>query len=148
MIVDKQLSLFFTAILTCCSVDTITRERKTQKWVRTPLAIFSLWTSASNSTSLASFYVTGKCMSRLNVSAMDTRDAKGRGRFFPFFPEQHIFPGKVTKDYWYWQSIYYPAKEVILFLKTIAIKTCPYQSMSTGAGMLFGQRNLFSLRQT
>lgn len=87
-------------------------------------------------------------MSRLNVSAMDTRDAKGRGRFFPFFPEQHIFPGKVTKDYWYWQSIYYPAKEVILFLKTIAIKTCPYQSMSTGAGMLFGQRNLFSLRQT
>ncbi|KAK4014938.1 glycoprotein-N-acetylgalactosamine 3-beta-galactosyltransferase 1 [Daphnia magna] len=53
----------------------------------------------------------GKCMSRLNVSAMDTRDAKGRGRFFPFFPEQHIFPGKVTKDYWYWQSIYYPAKE-------------------------------------
>ncbi|XP_046454474.1 glycoprotein-N-acetylgalactosamine 3-beta-galactosyltransferase 1-like [Daphnia pulex] len=53
----------------------------------------------------------GKCMSRLNVSAMDTRDSQGRGRFFPFFPEQHIFPGKVTKDYWYWQAIYYPAKE-------------------------------------
>ncbi len=57
-------------------------------------------------------YHTGKCMSRLNVSAMDTRDAQGRGRFFPFFPEQHIFPGKVTKDYWYCQAIYYPAKEV------------------------------------
>nr|CAH0099549.1 unnamed protein product [Daphnia galeata] len=53
----------------------------------------------------------GKCMSRLNVSAMDTRDSQGSGRFFPFFPEQHIFPGKVSKDYWYWQAIYYPAKE-------------------------------------
>ncbi len=51
-------------------------------------------------------------MSMLNVSAMDTRDSKGRGRFFPFIPDQHIFPGKVTKDYWYWQAIYYPAKEV------------------------------------
>ena len=26
----------------------------------------------------------GKCWSNLNVSAMDTRDSKGRGRFFPF----------------------------------------------------------------
>lgn len=51
-------------------------------------------------------------MSRLNVSAMDTRDSKGRGRFFPFVPEQHIFPGKVTKDYWYWQAVYYPPKQV------------------------------------
>ena len=51
-------------------------------------------------------------MSRLNVSTMDTRDSEGRGRFFPFVPEQHIFPGKITSDYWYWQAIYYPPKKV------------------------------------
>lgn len=52
-------------------------------------------------------------MKGLNVSAMDTRDANGRGRFFPFIPEQHIRPGKIVKDYWYWQAIYYPPKEVL-----------------------------------
>ena len=57
----------------------------------------------------------GKCMSNLNVTAMDTRDSKGRGRFFPFVPDQHLFPGKPTKKYWYWTSIYYPMKEVISY---------------------------------
>ncbi|XP_046455013.1 glycoprotein-N-acetylgalactosamine 3-beta-galactosyltransferase 1-like [Daphnia pulex] len=50
----------------------------------------------------------GKCMENLNVSTMDTRDSKGRGRFFPFVPEQHYFPGKITPSYWYWNNIYYP----------------------------------------
>ncbi|XP_046455009.1 glycoprotein-N-acetylgalactosamine 3-beta-galactosyltransferase 1-like [Daphnia pulex] len=50
----------------------------------------------------------GKCMENLNVSTMDTRDSKGRGRFFPFVPEQHYFPGKITPTYWYWNNIYYP----------------------------------------
>ncbi|XP_057381630.1 glycoprotein-N-acetylgalactosamine 3-beta-galactosyltransferase 1-like [Daphnia carinata] len=49
----------------------------------------------------------GKCMQNLNVSAMDTRDSKGRGRFFPFVPEQHYFAGKITPSYWYWNNIYY-----------------------------------------
>ena len=63
----------------------------------------------------------GKCMSNLNVSAMDTRDSKGRGRFFPFIPEQHLITGKPTKDYWYWTSIFYPVKEVkyLLIYKSV-----------------------------
>ena len=48
----------------------------------------------------------------MNVKAMDTRDAYGRGRFFPFVPEHHLIPGHVNKDFWYWNYIYYPVKEV------------------------------------
>ena len=51
----------------------------------------------------------GKCMENLNVQAGDSRDSKGRGRFFPFVPEQQIFP--VQKNSWYWKYIYYPAEE-------------------------------------
>ncbi|XP_046656575.1 glycoprotein-N-acetylgalactosamine 3-beta-galactosyltransferase 1-like isoform X2 [Daphnia pulicaria] len=50
----------------------------------------------------------GKCMENLNVSTMDTRDSKGRGRFFPFVPDSVYFPGKITTNYWYWKNIYYP----------------------------------------
>ena len=52
-------------------------------------------------------------MENLNVSTMDTRDSKGRGRFFPFVPEQHMFPGKISSGYWYWNNIYYPPTQVI-----------------------------------
>ena len=55
----------------------------------------------------------GKCMSNLNVSAMDTRDSKGRGRFFPFQPDKHLFSQLwKKKDFWYWKYIYYPVKKV------------------------------------
>lgn len=51
----------------------------------------------------------GKCLQNVNVTAGDTRDENGRGRFFPMAPENHLVPEPITS--WYWSHIYYPTKD-------------------------------------
>lgn len=42
----------------------------------------------------------GKCLESLNVTAVDTRDSFGRGRFFPFSVEKNVVPGYITEKLW------------------------------------------------
>lgn len=49
----------------------------------------------------------GKCMENVNVTAGDTRDSEGRGRFFPFMPRLHLHPELIGSDSWYWNYSYY-----------------------------------------
>ena len=53
----------------------------------------------------------GKCMEKLQVAAMDTRDKYGRSRFFPMAPKSHVHLGNDT-NHWYWSLAYYPIKQV------------------------------------
>ncbi|KAH8378271.1 hypothetical protein KR093_010476, partial [Drosophila rubida] len=53
----------------------------------------------------------GKCMEKLNVTAGDSRDWKGRGRMFPFVPEHHLIANSRDKKFWYWQYIFYKTDE-------------------------------------
>ncbi|XP_026735096.1 glycoprotein-N-acetylgalactosamine 3-beta-galactosyltransferase 1 isoform X2 [Trichoplusia ni] len=52
----------------------------------------------------------GKCLDKIGVRAMDSRDELQRGRFFPFVPQDHLFPNK-DKNFWYWNYIFYPTDE-------------------------------------
>lgn len=54
----------------------------------------------------------GLCLENVNVLAGDSRDSIGRGRFFPFEPEEHLLPPQHEKNYWYWNYIYYKTDEV------------------------------------
>ncbi|EDV90270.1 GH23497 [Drosophila grimshawi] len=54
----------------------------------------------------------GECLENVKVLAGDSRDANGRGRFFPFVPEHHLIPSFMDKEFWYWEYIYYKTDEV------------------------------------
>ncbi|RWS22150.1 glycoprotein-N-acetylgalactosamine 3-beta-galactosyltransferase 1-like protein, partial [Leptotrombidium deliense] len=52
----------------------------------------------------------GLCMQSLSVKAGDSRDALGRGRFFPYSFEQHIVGLNSFNRLWYPKNIYYPSE--------------------------------------
>ena len=54
----------------------------------------------------------GICMQNLNVTAGDSRDERGRGRFFAVVPEKMIVPNIMPKGYWLFGYSYYPIEVV------------------------------------
>lgn len=53
----------------------------------------------------------GQCLQAVGVEIGDSRDSLARETFHPFQPEDHLIPGAVPKDNWYWSYNYYKAKE-------------------------------------
>ena len=57
----------------------------------------------------------GKCMENLRIKMGDTRDASGKGRFFPLVPEKHLNPGLMDEQsQWYRKNKFYNSTEVVL----------------------------------
>ena len=57
----------------------------------------------------------GLCLESVNVTAGDTRDKEGKGRFFPLSPELLVFPN-TTQPSWYWKYMFYPSSKVRPYL--------------------------------
>ena len=53
----------------------------------------------------------GKCLANVNVTAGDSRDEKGRARFFALVPDQIVVPGTKDPDFWYWKNQFYPSED-------------------------------------
>ncbi|RXG72219.1 Glycoprotein-N-acetylgalactosamine 3-beta-galactosyltransferase 1 [Armadillidium vulgare] len=52
----------------------------------------------------------GKCLDKVGVIAMDSRDEKERGRFFPMAPDNHLISGKIGSKHWFWNYTFYDEK--------------------------------------
>ena len=65
----------------------------------------------------------GKCMENLKIKMGDSRDAYGKGRFFPLVPEKHLNSGMMDEQsQWYRKNKFYNSTEVdatcIIFCNT------------------------------
>lgn len=54
----------------------------------------------------------GKCLQNVDVIAGDSRDTAGRGRFFIFNPDYHLFPNSEKVD-WYSKYQFYPGDDIV-----------------------------------
>ena len=70
---------------------------------------------------------------------MDSHDALGRGRFFPYTPENHLIPHPIDPNFWYWQYVYYPSELVSTgysWLYFSVVVTCSFYLCGLTACML------------
>lgn len=52
-----------------------------------------------------------RCLEAVDVLAGDSRDRQ-KGRFYPFRIQDHLRPGPVVEDFWYFVNSYYPVRDV------------------------------------
>ena len=64
----------------------------------------------------------GRCMENLGILPGDTRDAFGKGRFFPLAPEKHLNSGLMdNQSKWYRKNRFYDFSEVLIYLQAILV---------------------------
>lgn len=51
-------------------------------------------------------------MEAAGVRPGDSRDEKGRPRFFPFIPADVVVPKTKNLDYWYWENLAHDHEQV------------------------------------
>lgn len=54
----------------------------------------------------------GKCLEKVGVKVVDSRDSLGRETFHPFVPEHHLIPSILKSDNWIFRYNYYPFVQV------------------------------------
>lgn len=58
-------------------------------------------------------------MEAAGVRPGDSRDEKGRPRFFPFIPSDVVVPKMKNLDYWYWENLAHDHEQVSSIPKSI-----------------------------
>lgn len=61
----------------------------------------------------------GYFMEAAGVRPGDSRDEKGRPRFFPFIPSDVVVPKMKNLDYWYWENLAHDHEQVSSIPKSI-----------------------------
>lgn len=86
----------------------------------------------------------GICLENVNVTAGDSRDSNGRGRFFPLKPASHLVPESIDSDSWYWNYTFYENSDVSFVYVAIYEFNKKFFCL-IGTQLLFKSRNFISL---